>query len=177
MTDIATAYNKYKFLGYEFLAWMWYTIENQPETLVFPGFENFSVTIGNRIVLENPMIDRIERITVKGEPANYDTGMLSLQQGAFISQMGLVLNAGSHEWEITINGESFSFTNFKTPPTAPIEPGEGLESSVLEKAYLLDQGLSFIDHIFQAFVKERVSIHWRQRTMPAIAKWIGAFHL
>ncbi|MEJ2097214.1 MAG: hypothetical protein P8Y38_08780 [Deltaproteobacteria bacterium] len=175
MIDIATAYNKYKFLGYEFLTWLWFSIENQPAVLTPPEHESLSVTIGNRIVLENPAIDRIERITVKGDPANYDTCMLSLQQGAFISEIGLVLKTDLHEWEMTLKGESLSFTNYKTPPVAPVESDESIETAVLEKAFLLEQGLRVIDHIFLAFIRQRISVSWQQGVAPAITTWIQAF--
>ena len=31
MLDLAVAYNRYRFLGDEFLTWLWYTIENDPD--------------------------------------------------------------------------------------------------------------------------------------------------
>ena len=33
MLDIATAYNRYRFLGYEFLTWLWFAMENKPGVL------------------------------------------------------------------------------------------------------------------------------------------------
>ena len=30
MLDIAVAYNRYAFLGYEFLTWLWFVVEKEP---------------------------------------------------------------------------------------------------------------------------------------------------
>jgi len=54
MLDIATAYNKYIFLGNEFLTWIWFLIEtDQDISAMLPSREPVSLEIGNSIVLEN----------------------------------------------------------------------------------------------------------------------------
>ena len=173
--DIATAYSKYKFLGYEFLTWLWFVMENDPSLLAAPDQGVNAVNISHRMVLENPTMDRIERITAKGDPANFDTGMLSLQQGALITEMGMVFKGDGHEWRFTLKGENLSVSNLKTPPTAPIETSEDVESAVLEKAYLLDQVMTAVDRMFQTFVKQRLSVDWPNRIVPEINRWIESF--
>ena len=175
MIDIATAYGKYKFLGYEFLTWLWFCIENDPGLLVAMDHGVQRIHIDSRIVLENPAMDRTERITVKGNPANFDTGMLSLQQGALVTEMGILLQGDGYEWRLTLKGENFSVSNLKTPPTAPIETAEDLESAVLEKAYLLDQAMAAIDQLYQTFIKQRLSPTWQKQTVFRIVQWIESF--
>lgn len=172
MIDIATAYNKFKFIGYEFLTWLWFVMENEPERVVVPDQMIRFAQVGSRIVLENPQMDRIERITAKGDPANYDTGMLSLQQGALVTEMSLLLKGDSHEWQFVVKGESLSVSNLKTPPTAPVETPEDVEGAVLEKAFLLEQGLAWVDHLFRFFIQQRISLTWQQRIVPDILSWI-----
>ena len=174
MIDIATAYNKYKFLGYEFLTWLWFAMENEPEHVAVPDHMIRSAHIGDRIVLENPQMDRIERITAKGDSANFDTGMLSLQQGALVTEISLLLKGDGHEWRFVIKGENLSISNLKTPPTAPVETAEDVESAVLEKAFLVEQALACVDHLFRIFIKQRISLAWQQRIVPDMLKWIQA---
>jgi hypothetical protein len=172
MIDIATAYNKYKFIGYEFLTWLWFVMENEPEWVAIPDQMIRSAQIGNRIVLENPQMDRIERITAKGDSANFDTGMLSLQQGALVTEMSLLLKGDGHDSQFVIKGENLSLSNLKTPPTAPVETAEDVEGAVLEKAFLLEQVLAWVDDLFRKFIKQRISMAWQQRIIPEILKWI-----
>ena len=67
MLDVSVAYNRYKFLGHEFLTWLWYIIENDRSKLVNEDGEQISLEIGNRIVIENLNQDEtVESITIKG---------------------------------------------------------------------------------------------------------------
>lgn len=172
MIDTATAYSKYKFIGYEFLTWLWFTMENAPETVAASGQLGATAQIGNRIVLENPQMDRTERITVKGDKANYDTGMLSLQQGAFVTEISLTISGGGQEWQCVIKGETLAISNLKTPPTAPVETPEDIEGAILEKAFLVEQVLACIDHLFRTFIQQRISSDWQSRYLREIAGWI-----
>ena len=52
MLDIAVAYNRFKFLGDEFLTWLWFVIEQDPSVLRNADPDLKSFEIGNRIVLE-----------------------------------------------------------------------------------------------------------------------------
>jgi hypothetical protein len=174
MIDISTAYNKYKFIGYEFLTWLWFTIENEPERVAAPGQMIRSAHIGSRIVLENPEMDRREHITAKGDHANFDTAMLSLQQGALVTEMSLLLKGDDHEWRFTLKGDNLSFSNIKTPPTAFPETAEDVEGAVLEKAFLLEHLMAAVDHLFRTFIKQRISGDWQHHIIPKIRTWINA---
>ena len=62
MLDVAVAYNRFRFLGDEFLTWLWFIIENDPGYLNNLSSEPFSLEIGNRIVLENRHHQTVESL-------------------------------------------------------------------------------------------------------------------
>ena len=99
MLDIATAYNKYKFLGNEFLTWIWYLIETGENISDLLGVkEDISLEIGNSIVLENRLGDKSkERITIKGDQAGLEEGSTALQKGAVVTQINLGLKLGQEQ--------------------------------------------------------------------------------
>ena len=71
MLDIAVSYNKFKFLGNEFLTWLWYIIENDRKKLVDSENNRISLVIGNRIIIENKLNDdSSEVISIKGDDAD-----------------------------------------------------------------------------------------------------------
>ena len=172
MLDIAVAYNRYKFIGYEFLSWLWYAMEKSPGSLV-PGTGEFgSIAIGNRIVLENFTKDKTESITIKGDDLNLDAALLSLKNGALVTEINLVYKFSEQEWQFTLKGESFSITNLKTPQRGPVDTLEDTEGAVLEKAYLLEQILQYLDFLYNAFIKLRLSPAWKETIVPALKKWV-----
>ena len=67
MLDVAVAYNRFKFLGDEFLTWLWFWIEN--DTGGSADDPKADLRIGNRLVLENRAHDRKESITITGDDA------------------------------------------------------------------------------------------------------------
>ena len=174
MLDVAVAYDRFKFLGDEFLTWLWFIIENNPRYLktLFPGLT--SLAIGNRIVLENRQYQAVESITIKGDDANFEEGVMALRKGAVVVEMNLCFKSGDQKWRFTIKGESLNISGFKTPFSAPIETAEEIEGAVVEKAFLYDQALQLIDSLFNNFMKLRVSTDWQNKVVPMIRKWISA---
>jgi len=50
--DVSVSYNRYKFLGHEFLTWLWFAIENDQTGLEKTPQEGTTLHIGNRLVLD-----------------------------------------------------------------------------------------------------------------------------
>jgi len=172
MLDIAVSYSRYKYLGCEFLTWLWFIIEKDQAQLKALDKNFKALDIGNRIVLEKRITDTVENITIKGDDAGLEEGILALRKGALVTELNLVYKAGNNEWQFTIKGESISFINFKTPDTGVIETKEDIEGAVLEKVYLVEKILSLIDNLFKQFIKFRISNNWDSKNVPAIKKWI-----
>ena len=176
MLDVAVAYNRYKFLGEEFLTWLWYIIET--DQAVMAGFDNdfVSLEIGNRIVLENRQTKSIKKITIKGDDASLDEGILSLKKGAVVTELNLSYSSGDLKYQFTIKGESLNISSLNIPKTDLPETSEfrsdGLEAAVLEKAYLYDNVLNFFEKLFSYFIKLRVSQSWQNKGVPQIKRWI-----
>ena len=172
MLDVAVAYNRYQFLGNEFLTWLWFTIDTAPSFFQTVDASITSLTIGNRIVLENSINDASEIITIKGDDAGLEEGLLSLRKGAVVVEMNLVYKAENQEWKFPLKGESLSFSGLKVPETGPVESAEDIEGSVLEKIYLFEKAIDFINHLFNYFLKQRIHLDWNKQTVGEIKKWI-----
>lgn len=173
MLDIAVAYNRYKFIGYEFLTWLWFAIERSPGSLQSQSGDFGSISIGNRIVLENFTRDKTESITIKGDDPNLDAALLSLKNGALVTEINLDYKFNEQEWQFTLKGESFAITNLKTPQRGPVDTLEDTEGAVLEKAYLLEQILQYMDFLFNTFIHLRVSPAWKEKLIPELKNWVS----
>lgn len=173
MLDVAVSYNRYKFIGHEFLTWLWFAMETDTEDLreIIP--EMTTLEIGNRIVLENRVNNASETITIKGDEADLKEGILSLAKGALVTELQLIYKSDSQEWLFTIKGESLSLFNLKLPQTGPIESKEDVDGLVLEKAYLLEKLLQSMDKLYMSFIKLRISLSWNDETVPKIKDWIN----
>jgi len=172
MLDISVSYNRYKFLGYEYLTWLWFVVENDPDTIRNLEQEPVSLEIGNRIVLVNKKKDAVESITIKGDDAGLEEGMLALRKGAVVAEINLLLKANDQQWRFTIKAESLHFAGFKVPPTGPVKTEEDLEGAVLEKAYLYDSAMQCMDKLYKQFITLRVSEDWPNKVVPLVRQWM-----
>jgi len=172
MPDVAVAYNRYKFLGYEFLTWLWCLTEKNQERLRKLDAELLSLVIGNRIVLENRVGDTAETITIKGEDADLDEGRLSLKKGAVVIELNLIYRSDEQEWHFTIKGESFNIANLRTPATGTPESEKDIEGAVLEKVWFYEKVSNLVDTLFNDFMKLRISKDWDGVAVPELRKWI-----
>ncbi|MBC2711340.1 MAG: hypothetical protein HGJ94_10185 [Desulfosarcina sp.] len=174
MLDVAVAYNRYKFIGNEFLTWLWFTIDTNPRFFKSVDESITSLNIGNRIVLENSINDASEIITIKGDDAGLEEGLLSLRKGAVVIEINLSYIKENQEWKFTLKGESLSFSGLKVPETGPVDTKEDIEGMVLERAYLYEKAIDLVNSLFNFFLKLRSSVQWNQTTIPKIKKWIQA---
>ena len=172
MLDIATAYNRYKFIGHEFLTWLWYLIETDGHRLGQADPPAIVLALGKRIVLENPRENHAEKVTIKGAYANFEAGILPLRQGSLVTELSLEAKAAEMTWEFNLKGESLSVSAMKMSTTGPIESLDDVEGALLEKVYLLEIILQFIDTLFERFIKMRVSNDWENKMVPKIRQWI-----
>ena len=177
MLDIATAYNKYKFLGNDYLTWIWFLIENNHNiSSIINSKDIITLEVGNSIVLENKLGDKSkEKITIKGDQAGLEEGTTALKKGAFVTQINLICKINEDEYKFTIKGESFNITGLKTPKTEISNNEDEIEGLVLEKAFLGFKIFKVIDTLFLKYIEQRTSDEWNHKGLQDLKNWIESF--
>lgn len=175
MLDISFAYNKYKFLGNEFLTWLWFLIENEKDLAPYLTIkEKVSLNIGNGICLENHLGDQsTEKITIRGDQAGLEEGTTALKKGAYVIQINLLCTIGEEEYIFTIKGESLNVTGLKTPAIGKTSGKDDREGAVLEKIYLYVKVFQVIDSLFLNYLSLRSSDEWKRSQLNEIRNWIS----
>ena len=173
MMDVAIAYDKYKFIGYEFLTWLWFVIESDHEYLNRIQPELLALDVGNRLVLENRKTGTVETITIKGDDAGLEEARLSLKKGGLVSEMNLSYRAGDQKWQFTVKGESFHISTLKIPETGPVESDEDWEGGVLERIYLYEKAITLVRELYKGFIRLRIQNEWSNRVVPQMKTWIS----
>lgn len=174
MLDVSVSYNRYKFIGREFLTWLWFAVDTDHQGLEGLFEDPTSVDVGNRMVLENRQREAVETVTIKGDDAGLEEGRLALRKGAAVTEINIVCRRGEQQWQLTLKGESLHMTSLRCPPTGAVETKADLEGAVLEKVYLCDMIIQIVDTLFKAFVEIRLSDDWQNRVVPRIKQWIFA---
>jgi hypothetical protein len=130
-----------------------------------------SLTVGNRLVLENTHNNAKETVTIKGDNASLEEGLVALTKGAVVTEIHLSYKTGAQTWQFSLKGESLNISNLKLPETGPVETPDDLEGVVLEKVYLIEKVIGLVNNLFSHFIHLRVSNTWQNQTMSLIRKW------
>jgi hypothetical protein len=172
--DIAIAYNRYKFLGNDFLTWLWFIVETGSNRLRRLDTDLVSITVGSRMVLENTRNNAKETVTIKGDNAGLEEGRLAIKKGAVVAEIHLSYKTGTQHFEFNLKGESLNISGLKLPETGPVETPEDLEGVVLEKIYLIEKVVGLVNLLFSHFVHLRLSNSWDHQTAAQIRKWAAS---
>jgi len=173
MLDIAVLYNKYKFLGQEFLTWLWYSLENEPKSLLDAEGVPVLMAVGNRIVLEVIREEStVESVTIKGDNADLSEGIVAIRKGALVTEISLEYKKADLGWTFTLKGENFNITALKTPETPPVESKDETEGAVIDKLFLASEVVNLVGTLFRNFVRLRISETWSKETVPAMKRWL-----
>ena len=177
MIDIATAYNKYKFLGNDYLTWIWFLIEtDQNISSLLNSKDSVTLEVGNSIVLENKLGDKSkEKISIKGDQAGLEEGTTALKKGAYVTSINLICKINEDEYRFTIKGESFNISGLKTPKTDLSNKENEIEGLVLEKAGFCFIIFNVIDTLFLKYLEQRTADNWNTKGLQNIRSWIGSF--
>lgn len=175
MLDVSVSYNRYRFLGNEFLTWLWYVIvTDRGGTRMLPSIvpDLAALEVGNRMVLENHAHEAPEVVTIKGDEAGLEEAMMALRKGAMVAEMNLHYRSGDHEWRFNLKGESLSLSSLRTPETGAVESREEIEGALLERIYLCERAVSLVEALYRHFIHLRVSEQWEKETVPLLKEWI-----
>ncbi len=175
MLDIAVAYSRFQFLGEEFLTWLWYVIDNDFKLLRQLDEDLGALEIGNRMVLVNRRNrDGGETVTIRGDHAGMDEGLLTLRKGGMVAEMHLLYKTGDHEWQFNLKGESLNLSSLKVPATGRVESRDDIEGAVIEKIDLYSKAVGLINRLYGHFIKLRLGNDWHRYVVPSVRNWINA---
>ena len=175
MLDVAVAYSRFQFLGEEFLTWLWYVIDKDFPLLRQLDQDLAALEIGKRMVLINRRNrDGSETVTIRGDHANMDEGLLTLRKGGMVAELHLVYKAGDHEWQFSLKGESLNLSSLKVPATGKMESRDDMEGAVIEKIDLCNRAVSLINRLYGHFIKLRLGNEWNRNVVPSVRQWINA---
>jgi len=173
MLDIAVAYNKYKFSGYEFLTWLWFKTETDFGYIKDKTEILEDIYIDDKITIENFNENSREKITIKGDQANLEEGIISLSKGAFVTELKISLRTSEEkEFKFTLKGESLDIASFNIKKYKFSDSPDEIEGSLIEKIYYIEQLTTIVDKLFQAYINVRISDSFESYEIVQIKRWI-----
>ncbi|MEW6263296.1 MAG: hypothetical protein AB1641_09475 [Thermodesulfobacteriota bacterium] len=163
-----------RFLGLEFLTWVWYQSEINSGLLNVPGHGPVEIWFEDKMVLESGSGDARQTVTCQGRNLDLVEARTALREGKKVSQARLRLAYESREWRVTVKAEGLELTGIKPPPT--LDPSEeepdGLMGRMLERLAGLRELTGLLDCLFKQFLALRLTGDWNGKELPRLRKWL-----
>jgi hypothetical protein len=165
-----TALNDGRFLGSEFLTWVWFYIEKLGGSIQ-AGDKIANVHLGERMVLVLPG-DRKERVVCTTQTNFLHEARTGLRQGKVVDEAQLLLMIGDNEYLLTLDSSLWALRGLKTPKQLPDYGSEDRDGRFLEKMYFIEEVFSVLEVLYMRFLADRLTPGWETDTLVQLQKWI-----
>jgi len=160
-----------RFLGYEFLTWLWFFSEQSQGRFQISEKLSGEVSLGERLVLCMPG-DGKEKVICTTQANALHEARVALQQGKLAEEIQLYLKIGDNDYYLTLDSSLWALKGLKTPKQLPDYEEEDAEGKFLEKMFFIEEVSSALNVIYAKFLSQRLSPAWDSDILPAFRKWI-----
>jgi len=161
-------------IGQDFLTWLWATSEQQQGMFQTPTGENFILIVEQRVAVQGGEGEGKETAVCSGPMAELREARAGLKTGKKVGQAKLRIEHDENVWQVQINADNFALTGLKTPKVdTHVEEGDDPDGIFLEKMFLIEKTLEYLDIVFSLFLNRRMGSDWPQE-VERIRAWIQA---
>ncbi len=167
--DLVDRIETTRFLGSEFLTWLWFKIELFEGTLEVGELGACEVWLDTTLSLAG-WVDEGEKMTLRGAaPSSTPEATEALRQGKVPHRVSLrLIVGGSEEYVLSFNGRTFSVSGVKIPAVLT----ETTDDQLYERMRLLEQLDQAIVTLYDEFILLRLSALWEGEIAPAMREWV-----
>jgi recombination associated protein RdgC len=169
--DLVDIISEKKFLGQEFLTWLWYK-----GAILLPEAGDIQVVFEKHMLLESGEGESQESLICKGLQTELQEARTGLLMGKKLEKARIYLAKGDYEWRFSLSATLFEFRNVSLPKTVSASEDSSdpvaWEAKVLERVGMSEEAMHTIDELFRLFLKIRISSGWSQEKL-GLKAWIA----
>jgi hypothetical protein len=165
--DLVDRIETTRFLGHEFLVWLWFKTEIHEATLKRADGSGLEIWLDSQLVLQS-VSDRGERTTMKGvAPSGTVEAKVALENGKVPVRAKVSVSVENKDFSFVFDAPSFGFTSVKLPEVTEKDTDERFAERMVLLALLDD----VIREQYLEFLLIRLSTLWDAELLPAIVRW------
>jgi len=174
--DLVDIISEKKFLGQEFLSWLWWKSEERGGNIALPGQGDIQVIFEKHMLLEYGQGQDTEKLICRGLQTELKEARTGMFIGKKLEQARIRIEQAQYEWSFTIAAGVMEFRNVRLPKTARSETDgknnpEETEGMVLERIYLFEELIRIVNDLFHIFLLVRVGYEWKDEILK-IRNWV-----
>jgi len=167
--NLIESINQTRFLGKEFLTWLWYKSELNGGAFALGNEQSAALWFDDKIVLELAFDNVKEVNTIRGEnPTGSAEAKAALRMGKKVASAKLGMSMASRDWSFSVSGEELSLSGVKVPALLAAEEDE----QVLERLTLIEELEGVIDALYKDFMELRTTPKSWKAELKSIQEWV-----
>lgn len=172
--DLVDLIQEKRFLGQEFLAWLWFKSDERGGSIELPGIGDILVVFEKHMLLEYGVGDESEKVICRGLQTELKEARAGLHLGKKPEQARIRLARGEYEFNFTLAASTMEFRNVRLPKTVSQsdegDDPESMEGRILERISLFEQLQELVNELFRMYIEIRASDGWPDE-LAKIRKW------
>ncbi len=173
--DLVDLIAEKRFIGQEFLTWLWWKSEERGGAVELPGRGDIIVVFEKHMLLEVGEGESSEKIICSGLQTELQEARTGLKMGKKLEQARIQIMFNDYEFNFTFAAALMEFRSVRLPKTAGQEGNdnnpEEQEGMTLERIYLFEELVKIMDELFTLFITLRISPEWREELLK-IRSWV-----
>jgi hypothetical protein len=166
--DLVDRIETTRFLGGEFVLWLWFSRDVLDGLIEIPGRGTVEVALESALTLVDPLAET-ERVGIRGfDPLGSQEAEHALLRGKLPRKVALRLGFEQNEWIATLDAASLALSGVKLPALL----SEGEEEHFHERMRLLEQLHDLIQGLYRHFLSVRLAPEWQDELLPAMRRWL-----
>ncbi len=162
-----------RFLGTEFLAWLWFKAEALEATIKRADGSPMELWLDSSLELRS-MSDAAERIVFRGvAPTATPEAKLSLSQNKWPVRARITITYEGQEFSFTFDAPTYSLAAVKLPQVINDDSHE----AYLERLRLLELLFTLLDEQYEEFLTVRLSPLWDGEVIELLRAWLSKAEL
>src|SRR5690625_4480287 len=153
--DLADEVARKRFLGTEFLLWLWYRVETENNIFNVED-KQFELNFDDQLMLEVQLAASEQTSLKGGAPAHAPEAYKAIQHGKRIARARMRIAQAEREWVFMFNADSFAMSGIKIP--AVLRDAD--DDKIDERLYLIDELDTVWSTIYHQFLSLRLSDAW-----------------
>ncbi len=154
------------FLGNEFLMWLWWTLENQSDTIELADGSEVIVMLNKTLTLECPCGENGKETISAESPVKLAEAMQAVRCGKLPRKAGMSLVRDGQQFDLVLQAESFAISGAKIH-----RDGDDFEAE--DRIDAIRALSETIDMLFHVFCDRRTSQLWAKE-LDGITQWLDA---
>ncbi len=165
--DLLERIESTRFLGPEFLLWLWLRAEIVSKPITLGELGDFDVWLDNQITLQSD-IDPNERVTVRGAaPSGSAEAREAVRAQKFPVRARLALRNEERDFACVLVAQRFAIAGGMIPAVLTKDTDDAFQ----ERMTLVERLFTSLDALYAAFLRERLTAIWKEGWEPAVVCW------